>query len=371
MRILHTEASGGLGGQELRILKEAEGMRRRGHEVLLAVVEGGQLVPRARELGFQVYELALQHQYQALKAGYTLARIIRQHQIDLVNTHSSWDAWVAGITARLTRCPVMRTRHLSTPTRQGVNSHLLYRSLADVVVTTCQETAQTLQAIAGLSKERCRSIPTGVNREELAVSEQDVQTFRADQGIRPGEVVIGTACILRSWKGVTTLIDAAKQLENMPHLRWLIVGDGPSRQVLEHYAVKLGIRERFLFTGYLRRPEVAIAAMDVFALLSTANEGVSQATLQAAYLKRPLITTSVGGLAEVCVDGSTGFLVPIYCSKSVAERICQLAGDPTLRETLGQQGHRRVLNHFTIEHTLDAMEEVYRFLLRSQSFKYL
>ena len=57
MNILHLEASPGWGGQEMRILREAEGMRQRGHTVILAVMRGGGLVGKAREAGFVVYEL--------------------------------------------------------------------------------------------------------------------------------------------------------------------------------------------------------------------------------------------------------------------------------------------------------------------------
>ena len=60
MRILHTESSTGWGGQEIRILHEAKGMRDRGHEVILAVKQSGKLIEKARHEGFKVYESLLQ-----------------------------------------------------------------------------------------------------------------------------------------------------------------------------------------------------------------------------------------------------------------------------------------------------------------------
>ena len=51
MRILHTESSNGWGGQEIRILREAIGMRERGHEIYFAVVKGGKLAIKARRRG--------------------------------------------------------------------------------------------------------------------------------------------------------------------------------------------------------------------------------------------------------------------------------------------------------------------------------
>lgn len=364
MRILHTEASTGLGGQELRILKEAEGMRDRGHEVILAVVRNGQLISRARDVGFTVYELPLETRWYGLGAAWALTKLVRKHQIELINTHSSWDAWVGGITGRLTGCPVVRTRHLSTPTRRGLNSRLLYRTLADAVVTTCEETAQAIQLEVGLTTAQCRSIPTGVVQSDLHVTEAQRNAFRAQHGICDSDIVVGTACVLRGWKGIADLVTTAKLLENQPHLKWLIVGDGPSRAVMEEQAKQLAIHHHFIFTGYLRHPQAAIAAMDLFVLLSTANEGVSQAVLQAAYLRRPLITTPTGGLREVCVDGKTGFLVPTHSPHTVAERIVCLAEDSELRQSMGRQGHQHVVDRFTMDHTLNSMESVYATIAR-------
>lgn len=362
--ILHTEASMGLGGQELRILHEAEGMRRRGHNVIMAVVEGGRLVAKARDKGFTVYELPLQHKRHALKALKGLRHIIQRHTIEIINTHSSWDAWMGGMAARSTGKAIVRTRHLSTPTRPGLNSRMLYRTLADAVVTTCEETAQTIREQAKLTANRCRSIPTGVDPTQLTVTESELLSFQNRYGLTKSDLVIGTVCVLRFWKGITEMIQAAKLLENHTQMKWLIVGDGPSRAVFEQQCRDLGIQDRVIFTGYLDRPQVALAAMDIFLLLSTAHEGVSQASLQAAYLKRPLITTPTGGLKEVCLPDSTGFLAPPHRADIVAQHIQSLAADESMRQRLGINSHRLVVEQFTLEHTLDQMEQMYAYALR-------
>src|SRR5690242_20004072 len=124
VRLLHTESSRGWGGQEIRILREAEGMRERGHEVILAVNSGGGLIRRARDAGFVVYELPFKRSC-AFKAIYELVQICKRHGIDAINTHSSVDAWLGGIAARIAKKKVIRTRHLSTAIRKGLNSRLL------------------------------------------------------------------------------------------------------------------------------------------------------------------------------------------------------------------------------------------------------
>ncbi len=362
LKILHTEASTGWGGQEIRILKEAEGMRARGHTIAMAVNRGGQLVERARKEGFTVYEIPLTKKH-SITALYQLISLIKKEQIDLINTHSSLDAWLGGIAGRLTGRKVLRTRHLSTPIRCGWNSRLLYGWLADQTVTTCQTVARIVCCQANLPAKRCISIPTGIMPSALHMEADAAQAFRRQWSIKDTDCVVGTTCVLRSWKGVQDMLHAAKLLEKHASLKWMIVGGGPCEALLKQECKNLGLQDLVIFTGYMDNPYPAIAAMDIFALLSTANEGVSQATLQAAYLEKPLITTGVGGLPEVCVPEKTGFVIGIKAPAELAEKALYLASNPELREKWGKAAKQLVCAQFTMEKTLDQMEEVYRHLI--------
>jgi len=355
MNILHTESSNNWGGQEMRILKEAEGMRARGHAVYFAIEKGGRLAEKAREKDFVVYELPFAKR-SAIKTIAALNQIIKNHGIDVVNTHSSLDAWLAGAAGRIAKVKIIRTRHLSTPSKPGVNSKLLYRALADFVVTTSSETAVAICSQAGITSDRCRCIPTGV--DPFSVDSVQIEEFRRSLGLKPGQILVGTACIVRSWKGIKDLMKAADLLRGDQRIKWAVVGGGYIDQYIDHIDLK-GV---LTFTGHLDPPHTAIAAMDVFALLSTAHEGISQASLQAAWLERPLVTTPVGGLKEVCLDGATGIQVPPFSPEKVAEAVLKLADDPSLRVRLGKQAKAMVEEKYRFAQTLDAMEEVYRHL---------
>lgn len=357
MRILHTEASPGFGGQELRILREAEGMRKRGHEIVMAIQEGGGLVKPARQAGFTVYELSFDKKH-ILKTFFKLCYLTIKHRIHILNTHSSMDAWIGGLTGKLLRRKVIRTRHLSTPIRKGLNSRFLYNVFADRVVTTCAEVVDVIRRQASLPQKRCCSIPTGVS--PFSVKEKSVVAFRSSLGIQPEDCVVGTLCVLRGWKGVIDLLRAAKQLEDVPNLKWLIVGSGSSEEYFKEQWKGMGLQDKVIFTGYISPPDVALAAMDIFALLSHANEGVSQASLQAAWLKKPLITTATGGLKEVCLHEKTGLQVDVYAPEQVAEAVTRLLNNPSERLTMGDQAHLLVKQHFTQEHMLDQMEAIYQ-----------
>lgn len=359
MNILHLEASAGWGGQEIRILREAEGMRDRGHTVILAITKGGGLVSRAREAGFIVYEVNFRRPAWPLCL-FQLLSIMRRHRIDLVNTHSSLDSWIGGIAARIGRRPIVRTRHLSTLIKSGLNSRLVYGRLADFIVTTCSSILPMIVKQSGKSPDQCRSIATGVDPKKIQVLPSDVNEFRKQFGIEPSDFLVGTACFMRSWKGIDDLLKAADILREMPGLKWVIIGGGHAERHVQ-FAAELKLKN-IIFTGHLDNPFPALAALDLFALLSTANEGISQAILQAAYLGKPLLATRTGGLAEVCIDQRTGLNVASFAPIEVAAAVIQLKKDPNLRAAFGKEAKDLVIKQFTLTHTLDQMEEVYRYL---------
>jgi len=357
MRFLHTESSKGWGGQEIRILREALGLQKRGHEPVLAVNRGGKLIEKARRENLTVYELDFT-KWAALKTIRALLKIIKRHDVDLVNTHSSLDAWMGGIAARLAKKAIVRTRHLSTPIRKGLNSYLLYNKLVDHVVTTSSCILPVIAEQAHLSPAQLQCIPTGIDPAALVVDQRQIEHFRRTLRLKPQDILVGTVCFVRSWKGIDVLLKAAELLRHREEIKWVIVGGG----YVDQYRPKVkerGLQHAVFFTGHLESPYAAIAAMDIFTLLSTAHEGISQATLQAAYLERPLVTTTIGGLPEVCIEGKTGILVPPFAPEATADAIARLADDNALRLALGQEGKTLVENRFTFQRTLDAMEAVY------------
>ncbi len=357
-RILQLESSPGWGGQEIRIIREAEGMRLRGHEVILAVMKGGLLAKRARDKGFLVYEMNF-YRYGWIRCLLQLLYLFRKHHIQIVNTHSSLDSWIGSIAARLGRKKIIRTRHFCNPGTPGLNSRILYGRLADFVVTVSAGVIPPLAAQSGKPLKRFRSLPTGIDPEEIDRRLSEEEHLREKLGVSNDSFLIGTACFMRSWKGIEDFLQAAHALRGSRDVKWMIIGGGHDEKYRK-MAEDLQLQGIVYFTGHLENPYPALNALDVFALLSTSNEGVAQAAQQAAYLKKPLVTTPTGGLSEICLHEVTGIQVPPFDSRAVADAVMRLKHDPSLCQRLGEKAHEVVLSQFTFRQTLDGMEEIYR-----------
>jgi len=357
MNILHLEASPGWGGQEMRIVKEAVGLRSRGHQLFFGIQKKGKLIHELRKRNFFVYEINFKKSlwfYDFFK----LIWIIARKNIDVINTHSSLDSWIGGIVGRFIGKPIIRTRHLSTKIRKGWNSRLLYNGLADYVVTTCKKIVPVISGQSGLSLVHCQSIPTGIDISSIKISNDSSLAFRKKYHISSDDFLIGMVCFMRSWKGIEAFLQAAKLMENDAMVKFILIGGGHEKTYREK-AKKLELKN-IVFTGHLEDPLPGIAALDVFALLSTAHEGVSQAALQAAFLQKPLITTITGGLPEICIDGKTGIQVPLFSAASVVKAIAVLKANPILKKKMGEKARKLILEKFTLQKMLDNMENIYQ-----------
>ncbi|MEM8629165.1 MAG: glycosyltransferase family 4 protein [Chlamydiota bacterium] len=360
MKILEIEASDGWGGQEKRILEGALWMRDQGHQVVFGLEPEALLNSRAEAAGFPIQHFSFRRRFW-WKTFWQLAHFLLKERFDVVATHSSLDAWIGGIVAKICRKKVVRTRHVSTPIKSGCNSWCLYNLLADRTITTCEEIVPKIQLQAKLPPERCLSIPTGLAPDTMRTDPKETKSWRARFSIKETDFVVGTACVMRSWKGIEDLIEAAHLLGKDPTIKFLLIGGGN----WAHYAKKAaeyGLEKTVFFTGHLEVPFSAMDLCDAFVLLSTANEGVSQALLQAAFLQKPLIATSIGGSPEVCLPGKTGILVPPKSPPLVQEAIIKMQKSPEWREMLGKNGKALVLQSFTKAVMGERIEKVYESL---------
>jgi glycosyltransferase involved in cell wall biosynthesis len=105
-----------------------------------------------------------------------------------------------------------------------------------------------------------------------------------------------------------------------------------------------------------------IGAMDILVHASR-REGLARALPQALLAGKPVVSYDVDGAREVCLDNETGFLVRSGHFKDVCQPLMTLAGDPALRERMGQEGRRRFTEQFRHETMTRRVRELYQRLL--------
>lgn len=362
MKILHTEASPGWGGQEIRVLDEAQGCIERGHTVWIAGQPHSQIVPASRKRGIGTFELPFGRvNFNTVRA---MIKLLRELDPDIVVTHSRNDTWIAtlGILFARGRAKLIRTRHVSIPVKPGLRNRWLYGSRASRVVTTGEMIRSHLIEVLKLDPSHVVSIPTGTDLSRYHPG--DKTQARTKLGLPADKKLIGMVATLRSWKGHRFMVDALLD-RKLDGAVLVLVGDGPQEPMLRKQVEERGLKDRVIFAG--RREDVQdwLRAFDVFVLPSTGNEGIPQALMQAMATGLPVVTTPVGAIPELVAHNESGFIVQPENPSSLAEGIAAVLGDPALGKRLGEAGRAIVERKHTKAAMLDAMEEVFRKALAS------
>jgi glycosyltransferase involved in cell wall biosynthesis len=356
LHIVHTEASLGWGGQEIRILTEAQGMVERGHRVTLLCPPEARIHAAARERGLPVAALPIGRK----RPGGVLAlrRWLIANPADVINTHSSTDTWLAALACRLLRRPppLVRTRHVSAPIPNNFPTRWLYGVATRHIVTTGGALRRQLIEENGFDADRITSVPTGIATNRFVPGDQ--VAARARLGLPQGAPLIGIVATLRSWKGHRFLIEAFERLEDA-RARLVIVGGGPQREALDTQVASLGLADRVRLAGDQADVLPWFQSLDVFALPSYANEGVPQAILQAMSCGVPVVTTPVGSILEVVEHGRTGLIVEPQQVEPLAGALASLLADAALRRRLGQAARLEAEQRFGITAMLDRMERIF------------
>ncbi|MFI9331525.1 glycosyltransferase [Kitasatospora sp. NPDC052868] len=186
---------------------------------------------------------------------------------------------------------------------------------------------------------------------------------RAELGLPQDAFVVGTVGNLTPKKDQATLLAAHAALRRRhPGARLVLIGAGPLDARLRARAAELGLTGSVLFAG--SRPDVPalLPALDVFTL-SSHQEGLPVALMEAMTSGLPSVVTRVGGMPEVLDDGGQGFLVAPGDPAALADALGRLAADPELRTRLGAAARQRS-GRFDVAGAQQAVEAVYEQVLQ-------
>jgi glycosyltransferase involved in cell wall biosynthesis len=177
--------------------------------------------------------------------------------------------------------------------------------------------------------------------------------------IRPGEIILGTASIMRTFKHPETILQACAALHsrNVP-FRLFMMGNGELVPELQSMASLLGIGDRLHWLGYSAHPEEHMRGWDVF-LLASEGEAFGFVLIEAMSCGVPVIGTSSGAIPEIVDHGRSGLLVPLLDSAAMADAIESLAGDESRRLAMAAASTARVKDHFHVDSAVAKTMAVY------------
>lgn len=269
---------------------------------------------------------------------YHVYRLIRQHQPDIVHTHTAKAGFVGRVAAWLAGVPVIvHTFHghvfrgyFSWPvTRVFIWLERLTAHMADTVITLTDGLRRELaEEYRIIRKGRITVLPLGLDLDAFAQTPRHGGSFRAAWNISPDAPLIGIVGRLVPVKNHALFLRAARRiLDGRPDARFVIVGDGETRPEAEALVDQLGLRQAVIFTGWQRDLPPVYGDMDAL-VISSLNEGTPVTVIEALAAGCPVVATDVGGVPDLLDAGRLGRIVPSEDPNALAAGVLETLANP-------------------------------------------
>ena len=242
-------------------------------------------------------------------------------------------------------------------------------------LTACSHDLESRALAMGAHADRMEVVPYGVDAERFKPDATARSEVRRRLGLASDAPVIFSAGRLVRKKGFEHLVDAVAQLHrDWPRLRLVLAGGGDLEHELRDRAANLGVAEQIRFMGTVPQDDISklLAAADIAVAPSVRDEagnvdGLPNVVLEALASGTPLVTTTVGGIGAVAVDGQTALLTPPAEAAALRCAIDTLLRRPDLRAELGRQARDSVVRERSWASVARRFEHVYERVSNGQS----
>jgi glycosyltransferase involved in cell wall biosynthesis len=336
-------------------------------DVLVVLAEEGPLVARLESLGIKVRVVPLSDRTRntrkealtnpfvvlsrlasVLRYAWTIRRIVRDEQVDLVHTNTLKAGIYGCIAARMAGVPSvwhLRDRLASDylPRPVVLATRAAISLLPSRVICNSEATMATLPTgILSLRRPRAYVVPSPI-RDVLEATEVSRRERERENG---REFYVGMVGRLAPWKGQDVVLRAFAAAQLDPPARLVLIGsamfgEDDYESSLRQEISRLGIDKEVELRGFVDDVLGALQDFDVLVHASTVPEPFGQVIVEGLAVGVPVVATRGGGPSEILTDGVDGLLYDAGDESALAQLLRRLQSDGSLRARLSAEGLRR------------------------------
>lgn len=291
-----------------------------------------------------------------------IVRFCRQNEIDIIHGHLSKGNICCMLVSFLVKAQCFLHEHGEIFCG---GRYVIYRWLLRLlsgriskIVAVSEATKKQLAETCGLSKDKIAVIPNFVDFEVFDCSKYHRESVRSQLNFHSEHLVVGFVGRLDYSKGCDVFVETASILlrQNRAY-RFLVVGDGPQRDLLEGQARNLGISDYIVFVGMVENPAPLMRAMDI-AMVPSRREAFGMTTVEFMAMSVPVVVSNIGGLKELVIDGQTGLRAE-SSGEDFAQAVCRLVMDFALRNEVAAEALRSV-QKYSVGAFMNNIESLYQ-----------
>ena len=365
----------GRAGAQVQLINIASGLAQRGWDVtVVSLATEIDCLHRMTLEDYGVTALSLhfpdEPRWRKVFRARKLSGVIKHYRPHVLVGFTSYGIMATRLTGRLSSVPVVISSirgQLST--RSLTVQNLIYGltdRLCDAMVTMSTSLAGELQRARAAAASHTHVIPNCVDAKKFNT---DVcrPEFRRELGIDDDHFLWLAAGRLVEQKDYPNLLHAFSILsENWPNAKLVIAGEGEQRDEITTLIRQLHLRDRVQLLGLRADMPELYSACDAF-VLSSAWEGVANAVLEAMASKRPVVTTTAGGMVEVVRDGLDGFVVPIQDYLALGKAMGRIMSLPdSALAGMGDSAYNLVLKELSPSRIVDLWDDLFKNMLNKK-----
>jgi len=310
-----------------------------------------------------------------------LKKIIKNFKPDVVHTHAAKPGALGRLAAASEKVPViLHTFHghvfhsyfNSAKTKFFIQTERLLAKKSDAIIAISEQQKKELVKDFKIApEEKFRVVPLGFDLDRFRTDQEEKrEKFRTEFSVADNEIAIGIIGRLVPVKNHYLFMKALKHvLDNTSKkIKAFIVGDGETRGDLENVATQAGIAfstetskehlQPLVFTSWRADVDVINAGLDIICLTSF-NEGTPVSLIEAQAANKPIISTRVGGIADIVLEGETALLADVQDSETFSHHLLNVVEDDALRNRLGTTSHLHVAQQFSYQRLVKDMSQLY------------
>lgn len=355
LKVLHLISGGDIGGAKIQVLTLVKNLQKLNVDVKLLCFIKGVFYEEAAAMGLNI-ELIKQPSRLDMSVVDKIKAIVDQEGFDLIHSHGARANLISMLLKRKVKIPVITTIHSDyrldfedTFYKRWIFTPLNAIALRfmDYYIAVSMELREKLLE-RGFPKNKIAYVFNGLDFEsEVNYISREKYFEKMNIPYDPACIYVGILGRLHPVKGHKVFLEgAAEALKKAEHLRFIIGGDGIERENLQKLCSKLQIEHAVHFIGFVQNPYDFFNGIDINALTSY-SEGFPYALLEGAKMKKPTISSDVGGVGKLILPNQTGLLFASGDHKAFADHLITLATSEEKREQLGQQLYEYGREHFS------------------------
>ncbi len=376
MKIIHIISGGDIGGAKTHVLTLIKALQQHA-EVKLICFMHGEFYEEARSMGLPI-ELIPQKKRCDLSVINTMVQIIQSEKFDVIHSHGARANFLTFFVKRKVDLPCITTVHSDyrLDFQGNFYKNIIFRGLNTFCLKYfdyyigVSESFKKMLVERGFSANQIFTVYNGIDFDSpLTMMNKEEFLKHYNLQLPPEHKIVGILGRLHPVKGHKVFLEAAREvLGRLSNVSFLIGGDGEEIKHLEDYACQLNIRKNIHFLGQVENPYDFMNVIDLNALTSY-SESFPYVLLEGARLKKPTISSKVGGISDMIIHGENGYLFPPGDGKSLADYIVELLSDPQKSRDFGQKFYEYTYNHYSSHTMAQAHLKIYKQIILARRSK--